>query len=218
MEKDITMGKDCLECHGTGFKADMSICQACFEELQSNMIGSYRGPTVPMQYQGIKFDKMFLPLSLHKPYGEFMEDLLKTIVSDYHIYQKNLLICSRPNSGKTVWAYNLIMMLSDKGYQIPTVLDLMTVREHLNYKSNDTELQNLVQRSRGLIVRLPAEMQFWMFSIMQSIIERRVAHNGFTVFLYSGKYSNLKAADRDDVLESILGAGSFHTIRLEDFS
>lgn len=212
------MNTNCLDCGGTGIKVDGSPCPTCSSILQSKAVSSFHGATVPMQYQGVVFDRMFLPVSLQKPYGEYMEDLLTTISNDYQIYQKNLLICSRPNSGKTVWAYNLIMMLTDKGYEIPTLLDLMTVREHLNYKSDDTELQHLVQHSRGLIVRIPADMQFWMFNVMQSIIERRVAHNGFTVFIYSGNYSNLKMADRDNILDSLIGSGSFHTIKLEDFT
>ena len=214
MENDIV----CLDCGGTGILLDGNPCPKCSKILQSKAIKSFRGATVPMQYQGVQFDKSFLPMKMQKGYGEYMEDLLFTISNDYQMYQKNLLICSRPNSGKTVWAYNLIMILSDKGYEIPTLLDLMSVREHLNYKSADTDLQHQVTHSRGLIVRIPADIQFWMFGIIQSIIERRVAHNGFTVFLYSGDYSNLKDADKNHVLDYLLGTGSFHSIRLEDFT
>lgn len=212
------MNNDCLDCGGTGVKVDGSICQPCMAKLKSKAVSSYHGTTVPMQYQGVVFDRMFLPVSLQKPYGEFMEDLANTIINDYSIYQKNLLICSRPNSGKTVWAYNLIMMLADKGHIIPTILDLMTVREHLHYRTQDTDTRIMVEQGRCLIVRLPADMQFWMFGIMHAILERRVAHNGFTIFLYSGKYTNLELADKDGVLKSILGSGAFHSIRLEDFS
>lgn len=212
------MNTGCLECSGDGRMANGEPCPVCSKMLQSKAVRLFHSATVPMQYQGVAFDRMFLPVSLQKPYGEFMEDLLTTISNDYNIYQKNLLICSRPNSGKTVWAYNLIMLLTDKGYDVPTVLDLMTVREHLNYRSDDKELQRQVEYSRCLIVRIPSDIQFWMFSIIQAILERRVAHNGFTVFLYSGTYNSLESADRDGVLKSIIGSGAFHTIKLEDFT
>ncbi len=212
------MDTSCLECHGSGIRADGSPCPVCSKLVQSEAVRSFHNATIPMQYQGVAFDRMFLPVSLQKPYGVYMEDLLSTIVNDYDIYQKNLLICSRPNSGKTVWAYNLIMLLSDKGYNIPTVLDLLTVREHLNYRTDDRDLQRAVEYSRCLVVRIPADVQFWMFSIIHTILERRVAHNGFTVFLYSGNYTNLEYADRDGILKSLLGSGAFHTIKLEDFT
>lgn len=208
----------CLDCGGTGILISGEPCPKCAKMLQSKAVRSFQGATVPMQYQGVEFDKSFLPMNMQKGYGDYMEDLLATISNDYQMYQKNLLICSRPNSGKTVWAYNLIMILSDKGFEIPTLLDLMSVREHLNYRSTDTELQKQVVYSRGLIIRIPADIQFWMFGIMQSIVERRVAHNGFTVFIYSGNYSNLKEADKNHVLDSLIGTGSFHSIRLEDFT
>lgn len=212
------MGVHCLECGGSGVLLDGKPCPACAQERLEKAVSSHSSATVPMQYQGVVFDKSFLPMEMQKTYGSYMEDLLHTIANDYQMYQKNLLICSRPNSGKTVWAYNLITILSDKGYQIPTILDLMTVREHLNYRSTDAELQELIQTSRGLIVRLPADMQFWMFDIIQTILERRVARNGFTVFLCSNGYEKLKEQDRNNALKFMLGSGAFHTIKLEDFT
>lgn len=212
------MSNTCLECGGTGVLLDGRPCPVCSKERISKAISSSRYATVPMQYQGVAYDKSFLPMEVQKTLGSYMEDLLSTISADYQIYQKNLLICSRPNSGKTIWAYNLITILSEKGYNIPTLMDLMTVREHLNYRSNDSELQELVQSSRGLIIRVPADVTYWMFDIMQAIIERRVARNGFTVFLYSGSGSKLKEADKNGVLRNILGSGAFHTIKMEDFT
>lgn len=215
--EENTVNPDC-ECAGTGLLLGGKPCPKCSKEILKKAVASYHNNVVPMQYQGVVFDKSFLPLDVQNVYGDYMEDLLNTIVSDYQLYQKNLLICSRPNSGKTVWAYNLIMLLTEKGYEIPTIMDLISVREHINYRKSDIELTEEILSSRGLIVRLPADMQFWMFDIMQSIIERRVAKNGFTIFLYSGNSSKLKEADRDNVLKYLLGTGAYHTIKMEDFT
>jgi len=208
----------CLECGGTGTKLDGTPCLKCAEKNLKIMSKSVSSALIPFQYQGLSFDKSFLPTSLQKGYGDFMEDLLQTISIDYAVYQLNLLICSRPNSGKTVWSYNLINLLSDRGYKIPTVQDLIALRDILNHKGISDELYSQVVESRGLIVRIPADMQFWMFDIIQTVIEKRIAKNGFTIFLYSDSYKRLQEADKYNKLQYLLGAGSYHTIRLEDFS
>ena len=212
------MNTGCLECGGTGILLDGKPCPICGKERALKIATSSYHATVPMQYQGVMFNKSFLPSKMQNTYGAYMEDLLNTIMGDYGMYQKNLLICSRPNSGKTVWAYSLITLLSDKGYDIPTVQNLMTMRELLNYRTGDSDLQERVQSSRGLIVTIPADIQFWMFDIIQTIVERRVARNGFTIFLFSGSSSKLREADRDKKLNFLLGTGSFHTIKMEDFT
>lgn len=211
------MNPDC-ECGGTGLLLNGKPCPKCSKEILHKAVKASHSSVVPMQYQGVVFDKSFLPMDMQKVYGEYMEDLLNTIVGDYQMYQKNLLICSRPNSGKTVWAYNLIMLLTEKGYRIPTVMDLMSVREYINYRKSDVDMTELIVSSRGLIVRVPGDMQFWMFDIIQSILERRVAKNGFTIFLYSGDSKKLKEADKNNTLRYLLGTGAYHTIKMEDFS
>ena len=214
------MPSDCLLCGGTGtILPDLKPCPNCAPELfKAAMRSSRRGITIPMQYQGVEFDKSFLPENMQAGYGTFMEDLLRNIYTDYNIYQKNILICSRPNSGKTIWSYSLINILYSKGFSMPDIQDLLTVREILNYKVGDSQLYDEVVNARGLIVRLPSDMQFWMFDVIQTIIERRVAKNGFTIFLYNAGMERLKQADKYDVLSNIVGTGSFHTIKVEDFT
>lgn len=212
------MSSDCLDCGGTGLLPDMTPCPKCAKEKLDNAIkAGMSNAVIPMQYCGVVFDKSFLPSDLQSGYGAYMEDLMKTIIADYNVFQRNILICSRPNSGKTIWAYNLISALIGKGYSMPNLMDLMQVSDTMYGKFGSDELQKDILYSRGLIVRLPADMAPWMIDSMLAIVERRVTRNGFTIFLFNGSHEKLEGIDRYGALKHILGNGSFHSVRLEDF-
>lgn len=207
------MSINCLKCGGTGFLLSGEPCPDCSEEL-GVLTPIVHG--VPAQYQGIQFDKSFLPEKEQKTYGVFMEELLDNIIHDYAYYQKNLLICSRPNSGKTVWAYNLYSILASKGYEIPPLRDISEVRSILNSYDNKQEAQ-LFSSARCAIVKIPRDIQPWMFDTMSYLVERRVRSNGFTIFLFGGSLDELKLLDRFDKLKYLRGTGAYNTIKIESF-
>ena len=115
-----------------------------------------------------------------------------------------MLICSRPNSGKTVWAYNLYSILSSKGYEIPTLRDIVEVRDILNSYSNKEEV-NLISTARCAVIKIPRDLQPWMFDTISYLIERRVRNDGFTIFLFGGTEEDLKYI------------GAYNTIKIESF-
>lgn len=207
------MSESCLKCSGTGIMANGEPCPDCAKE-NIKMIPVAYG--VPAQYQGIKFDKSFLPEKEQKTYGTYMEELMETIVNDFAFYQKNHLICSRLNSGKTVWAYNLYSILTSKGYDIPPLKDIVEVRNILN-SYTDKELAQLYSTARCALIRIPKDVQSWMFDTMSYIIERRVRSNGFTVFMYAGLESDLKLADRYERLKYLKGSGAYNTVYVKSF-
>lgn len=208
---------NCLKCAGTGVLVNGEPCPDCSKELCKASQKKVLQSSVPSQYQGVIFDKEFLPIADRKGYGVFMEELLANITSNFAFYQKNILICSKPNSGKTIWAYNLITMLADKGYSIPDIQDLVQIREILNYNKSSIEQADNISKSRCLIVKIPADVTFWMIDIIGYLLERRVPNNGFTIFLFNGNYSQLEQADKNNRLKYLRGTGAWHTIRVEDF-
>lgn len=204
----------CLICGGTYRTALGEPCPECCKEKPK---ASPVVAGIPAQYQGVMFDKSFLPQKLQGTYGEFMEELLRTIVNDIAFYQKNMLICCRPNSGKTVWAYSLYAGIIEKGYSCPPLVDIVEVRDILS-SYTDKEGSALLSSSRCAIVKLPRDMQFWMFNKLSHILERRVRGGGFTIFLYGGTIEELKVVDRDGCLSWLRGTGAFNTVKVESFS
>lgn len=207
------MATGCLRCAGSGKIIGGAPCPVCSKEL-SKITPIVYG--VPAQYQGIKFDKSFLPEKEQNTYGVFMEELMQTIINDYSFYQKNILICSRPNSGKTVWAYNLYSILSSKGYDMPPYKDIVEVRNILNSYA-DKDMVNLYSEARCAIIRLPRDMQFWMFDTMSYILERRVRANGFTIFMFGGTEEELVSIDKKGSLKHLKGTGAYNTICVKSF-
>jgi len=208
------MSSTCLRCGGTGILVNGDRCTECEKDtsaLQPMVYG------VPAQYQGVKFDKSFLPEKFQKTYGEFMEELMHTILTDYAFYQKNILICSKPNTGKTVWTYNLYSELSSKGYEIPTLRDIIEVRNILNSYADKDEA-NLISNARCMVVKIPKDIQFWMFDTLSSLVERRVRNDGFTIFLFGGSKDDLKYADKYGRLRDLEGTGAYNSIKIYDFN
>lgn len=207
------MSETCIMCGGTGVLVDGSPCPKCATEMLRTVPEVYG---VPVQYQGVRFDKNFLPEKQQKTYGVFMEELLDTIINDLAFYQKNLLICSRPNSGKTVWSYNLYAKVIEKGYDMPPLKDIVEVRDILNSYSNK-ELAQMYSTARCAIIRIPRDVQFWMIDTISYVVERRVRSDGFTIFMFAGTEQDLKNADKYDKLKYLRGTGAYNTICVKSF-
>lgn len=207
------MNQSCLICGGTGTDAFMRPCPNCFKE-KIKIVKDLYG--VPVQYQNVAYDKSFLPEKEQKTYGKYMEDLLNEILTNYAFFQKNILICSRPNSGKTVWSYHLYSALSDKGYTIPKLRDILEVRDIMSSYKNVDEAE-LYSKARCAIIKIPRDCPPWLFDSVSSIIERRVRNNGFTIFLFGGSLDELKQLDRYEKMKYIMGSGAYNTIEIKSF-
>lgn len=203
----------CIHCGGDGKLGNGLPCPVCSANILKE-IPIVQG--IPIQYQGVRFDKKFLPDKEQDKYGTFMEELLITIVNDSNFYQKNLLICSRPNSGKTVWAYSLISLLMAKGIETPNLRDIIEVRQIMSSYENKEESM-LWSTARCAIVKIPRDIQPWILDSITTIIERRVRSGGFTIFLYGGTKEELMHSDRFEKLKYVIGNGSYNTLRIESF-
>lgn len=201
----------CLKCGGTGRLVNGDICPDCGRQSTARPIAG-----IPIQYQGVRFDASHFQNSSLRGYGQFMEELLNTILNDYAYYQKNCLICSKPGSGKTIWAYTLYQELYGKGCVIPPLRDVAEVRDIMNSYSNRDEA-NLYSTARCVIIKIPRDLQPWLFDTISMIIERRVRYSGFTILLYGGSYNDLEYADKYGRLKEIVGNGSFNTIKVYDY-
>lgn len=209
------MADGCLICGGTGQDSFFKPCPNCSKDIIKMLP---RVASVPVQYQGVRFDKSFLPQNMQGNYGTFMEELLMEITTNIGVFQKNIMICARPNCGKTIWAYTLYSILSSKGVQIPKLLDIIEVRNLLNsYSKEHIEEATLLSNARCAIIKFPRDIQANMFDTLSTIVERRVRSNGFTIFLYSGDMDDLKAQDRFEKLRYIKGSGAYNSVLIKTF-
>lgn len=208
-------GETCLKCGGTGILASGELCD-CGVKTTKLVLPPHM--KVPLQYQSIQYNKMFIHRELQPTLGVFMEKLLNDITTDLYSYSKNYIICSPANTGKTVWAYNLYSLLYSKGENMPEILDLMQVREVLlNYFTDNLELLDKVNNAKIMVVRIPMDLPNKFVDTISTIVDRRVRNNCSTIFIYNGTRNDLYAQDRFCKLRFLEGDGSFNTLCIKSF-
>lgn len=200
----------CIKCCGTGVMANGNPCDCGARD-------NFKLPiilSIPSQYQGVKFDRTFLPNYLQDGYGSWMESLIHNLTTKTG-YHKNLLICAPPNSGKTIFAYTVYSILSSQGERIPKLIDLMEARDLLlSYYNVDIEEQSLLCTTKVAIIKVPMDLPNKFAETMSTIIERRVRNNGTTVFLYNGTKEDIIAQDRFGKFELLVGDGSYNSVQV----
>lgn len=205
----------CLKCGGTGIRPDFTRCDC----TAGKVIELPYYQNIPMQYQGVKFDRSFLPSKLHGSYGHFMEQLLKDCTDGIGTFYSNILICSPPNSGKTILAYNVYSILRSKGITIPIPMDLLEIHvEMTKYYNSNIEFLDTLSKSRLAFIKIPLDLPNKFPEIMHTIIERRVRYNGATIFLYGGSKYDLLNQDTFGKLDAIIGDGSFNSIKVYSYT
>lgn len=206
---------ECLKCGGTGIDVLGNICD-CTKEKE---ISIPYVANIPAVYQSCEFSQQLVPMRLNRKYGIELEDIIN-FISKKGRYNSNLLICSPPNTGKTIFAYSILRHLYLKGVQVPDLLDLIEVKELIMSTSYDEDVinkKNKIITSPILIVKIPLDIPIKFAETMSTILERRVRKNGNTIFLYGNTVQNLKNQDKYGVLNNIIKDGSYNSIRVIDY-
>ncbi len=173
---------------------------------------------IPLQYQGVMFDKELVRPDITDEYGKYMEALKDRLTRQAAILNLNVLLCAPANSGKTVWAYTVYGLLYSSGARVPELMDLMQARElMLNYYQEDRTAAELLSSAPVAIIKLPMDLPNKFSETMSTIIERRVRNNGSTVFMFNGEYKDIEAQDRFGKIKYIVGDGSFNSLLVKSF-
>lgn len=206
----------CIKCGNTGVCADGSRCN-CGASSKDLILPTRLN--VPMQYQNVKYSSCFVKDRLRNTFGVFMEKLLGDIDTRLYSVCQNYIICAPPNSGCTVWAYNVIGTLYTKGILMPDLMDLMQVRSILFdfYNKKNSEQSELIDKAKMMIVRLPMDLPSKFPETVSTIIDRRVRRGNSTVFLFRGNRNDLLSQDTFGKLAALEGDGCFNSVRIESF-
>lgn len=208
------MKEVCLRCGGTGITAlgERCSCSAGQEESVPVCL------SIPFQYQGVKFSKNLVPEWMPAAYGKFMEDLMDECTSGLTNFRKNYIICSPPNTGKTVWAYSLYSQLFSRGAAIPEVMDLMQAREVLlNFYYDDKHALELLSSAPVAVIKVPWDLPNKFPETISTIVERRVMAGCSTIFMFNGTKNDLVARDNFGKLTRLLGDGSYNSVCLKEW-
>lgn len=209
------MSSKCLKCGGTGITVDGLPCD-CREHGKVNVPLVLEIPAI---YQNVEFSALLLPPDIDKSYGLELEGIIDRILKT-GTYPVNLLICSPPNHGKTVFAYSVVRAQYMKGLPIPEVMDIIEAKELMfsNSYNEDTILRkDKLVKSSVAIIKLPLDLPAKFAETMSTIIERRVRNGGVTIFLYGNRVSALRAQDKYGTLSSIIRDGSYNSLKVIEY-
>ncbi|MCI9050731.1 MAG: hypothetical protein HFI05_02215 [Lachnospiraceae bacterium] len=204
----------CLKCGGTGVLINGEKCDCgCMDDFVL--------PTamhIPSQYQNVRFEKSFLPKWLQNDYGEYMDKLLIDCTIHLHTFQKNILICAPPNSGKTIFTYTVYGLLYAKGQNVSSLIDIMEAREIImNYYNVNYQRMELLSNAKIAMIKIPQDLPLKFAETISMIIERRVRNGCSTIFLFSGSQEDLIAQDKFGKFKALLGDGSYNSIEIKSW-
>lgn len=180
--------------------------------------------SIPVQYQGVMFNKVLVPGDLGEEYRSFMENLYTDITllrMQYH----NIVVCSPHKHSKSVLAYSCIERLFRASLPVFPVCDVMEARNILNaidlgkepsYSYGEDPV-NLIE-APYLFVKIPSWPTWECFDTIGTLIGRRIRRGHSTVFLYSGSWSQLSYGDKSGSLSQLKGDGSYSTLEVKSFS
>lgn len=206
----------CLKCGDTGTQVDGTPCDC----RKSGAVNVPVVLEVPSIYQTSEFSASLVPIKMPRTYGIELEDIIDVIKSKGR-FSHNILICSPPNTGKTVFAYTIYRHQYVKGLSMPEVMDLIEARELLNSTSYDEHIirnkEKLVSSTLA-IIKVPLDLPNKFAETMSTILERRVRKNGVTIFLYGGTIFDLQNQDRFNVLKNIIRDGSYNSLKVINYT
>lgn len=204
----------CIFCGGTGTTADMKPCTCA----GSGEVQKINPNKVPNAYKDIsEFDSSFLPGFVSQAYKDFMQNIYGDMKTSCKL-DRNLLICSPPNSGKTILAYSVYNNLDNRGVRHLPLMDLLEVRDLMHGYSKDKELLLLLEKSPIVFVILPADVPTRFVDTMSMIIQRRVRTGGGTIFLYGGTSKSLSNIDTYGKLSLLKGDGSYSSLGVYSYT
>lgn len=205
----------CLKCGGTGIQVDGSNCDCVDRDYVNTPIVL----EIPSIYQTAEFSAMLVPVKMPRLYGIELEDIINVIKSKGR-YTHNLLICSPPNTGKTVFAYTVYKHQYLHGIPMSELMDLIEVKELLNSNSYDDSVMRAKDKlitSPVSIVKIPLDLPSKFAEIMSTYLERKVRKNGIVIYLYGGSISDLQNQDRYGVLKNLIRDGSYNSIKVLNY-
>lgn len=209
------MADKCLKCNGTGITVDGSPCDC----RASGKVDIPLVLEVPSIYQTAEFAASLVPIKMPRAYGIALEDIIDVIKSKGK-YTCNLLICSPPNTGKTVFAYTVFRHQYVKGLPMSEIMDLIEAKELMT--SNSYDEYTMRDKDKLItcpvaIIKIPLDLPNKFAETMSTILERRVRKNGVTIFLYGGSVYDLQNQDRFGVLKNIIRDGSYNSIKVMNY-
>lgn len=213
--------KYCPICGGTGVLLDGTPCPC-----QQNEDDIYSGAdclSIPETYRGVAFNSILLPKNMGTYYAKFMQDTYDMLTS-LRWRNKNIIICSPAQTGKSVLAYTVVQSLFKKGLDVFPLMDILEIKrvmqdiEYNRSTSLGVENPQILLTTPYLFAYIPASLTYDVFDTAAVLVSRRVRRGNSTILLYQGNWNYLASADTKGSLKNMAGSGALTTVEVHNFT
>lgn len=210
----------CPKCGGTGILISGEPCD-CKTRLSDLYVG-VDCLDIPEAYRGLNFDKIMLPAELGPAYQNWMSNMYEQLVS-LRWKCKNAIICSPPQSGKSVLAYSVIRELFRRGIDVFPLFDILEIKrimtdiEYNKPQSLDVDKPMRLYTAPYVFAFIPPMTNYDTYDTAAMLIARRTRRGNSTILLYGGSWNFLIANDSKGSLKNLEGNGSLTTIEVNNW-
>lgn len=211
----------CPKCGGSGItpKGDVCTCRNAQHAFGEGVCSL----DIPRQYSGKTFNPRLVPGDCGPAYQTFLSHIHNDTIA-LKILNYNCLICSPISHAKTVCAYSALEALFRKNIPTFPVCNIMEIRHILRDFDNgvtgdyqfETPASNLMT-APYIFIKIPIILTWEVYPTIADILDRRVRRGLSTFFLYDGYIDEIKKYDKNKIVESLTGNGSYFTIDIHNF-
>lgn len=212
--------KYCTKCGNSGTLLDGSLCD-CRMHL-SELYDGVECLDIPETYRGLRFNEVALPGDMGPAYANFMKNIYLQITS-LGWKCKNAIICSPPQTGKSVLAYSAIQELFRKDIPVFPIFDILEIKRimlDIDYnKQQSMGVTNplMLYTVPYLFAIMPPMTNYDTFDAAAMLISRRTRRGNSTILLYEGHWNQLVSNDSKGSLKNLKGNGSLTTIEVNSW-
>lgn len=205
----------CPKCGNTGRRLDGTPCDCVLPT--DSIYADLTGVDIPEQYQGVRFARTSVPTDCGAYYSQLLEELHQKITT-MQLTNQNICICSPAQHSKTIWANSCIQNLFRQRLPVVPLMDVMELRREMyDYDMGRSKSADYYD-VKYLFLRIPIEVTSQVRATIATIIDRRVRRGNSTILLYNGTWGTLTLGDEHGVLRSLVGDGSFSSIKVCSFN
>lgn len=215
------MSKYCPKCGNTGVLLNGDPC-----DCRLHMSDLYEGVEcldIPEAYRGLQFNPIMLPSRMGPAYSAFMNNVYEQITS-MRWKCKNAIICSSPQTGKSILAYSAIQELFRREIPVFPLFDILEIKrimtdiEYNKPQSLGVENPMLLYTAPYVFAIMPPLTNYDTYDTAAMLIGRRTRRGNSTILLYEGAWNQLIYGDSKGSLKGLEGNGSLTTIEVNSWN
>lgn len=211
----------CADCGNTGVALDGSMCH-CRVNVKS-FYDKVDCLEIPEQYRNVPFNEQLVPKDMPEAYKAWLTKVHEEICSLRYKYQ-NVVLCSPINHSKTIWAYSIMERLFRAGIETFPMFDVLEIKRIITdmdlcrKQLYDVDKPENLFKVPYLFCKIPRIPTWEVYDTVGILIDRRTRRDHSTVFLFDGDWFTLQNYDKQGLIKSLIGKGTYNSVLVQNFN